>query len=69
MSDRLTLADIHPDALYTPEQAAQALGVCLDTVYRLGRTQQMPASRVGPRGGRTKFVGRVILQYAQPKAA
>lgn len=62
----LTLDRIHPDRLYKAEEAAEALGLNVDSVYRLGvmKGSRLPKVPLGPKGGKTKFRGRDILRYA-----
>lgn len=61
-----TLADLHPDGLYTAIEVAHVLGVTVDTVYRLGQTPKMPRTPLGLGGGRSKWLGRIVIHYAQP---
>lgn len=58
----LTLDGVHPDRLYSTVQAAQALELHPDTVYKIPRAL-LPRTPVGPRGGRTKIRGRDLLAY------
>ena len=66
---RLTLADIKAGELYNAKETASALRLHPDTVYRLRATEQLVGISLGPRGGKTKFLGSVILAYAGIKAA
>lgn len=63
---RITIDQVHPLRLYTAAETAEALGLCLDTVYRLGimRNSRLPKVPVGVKGGKTLFRGRDILRYA-----
>lgn len=69
MKQPTTLADIHPDALYSAADVARVLGVTVDTIYRLGQTPKLRSIKIGPRGGRSKFRGRTILDYVTERAA
>lgn len=60
-----TLADIHPDALYSASEVARVLGLSVDSVYRLGQTPKLRKVTIGPRRGKTKFRGSVILKYVE----
>ncbi|MGH7468445.1 MAG: hypothetical protein ACRENP_10725 [Longimicrobiales bacterium] len=61
---RLTLDDINPAKLYSAKVAAEVLELNVDTVYRLGRTKMLPRTGLGPKRGKTRFLGSVILHYA-----
>lgn len=69
MSDEITLADIHPDALYKVGVPAKLFGLKEDTVYRMGALGILPCVKVGPNRGRTKWRGSAILEYAERMAA
>lgn len=62
-ADQASLEGIHPDRLYTAKEAAAFLGLCETTVYRMGASGVLKRTGVGPRRGRTKYLGRDILQY------
>jgi excisionase family DNA binding protein len=51
---------IHPDAVYSREQAAQLLGVSLATLKRLIAARQLEASRIA--GRRILIRGSSIIQ-------
>lgn len=61
----LTLDRVHPDRLYTAGEAAEALDLHPNSIYRLGQTVMLPKVPLGPRGGITRFRGRDILRYAR----
>lgn len=67
----MTLDSIHPKRLYTAKEAAEALGLHPDTVYRMGKQHRtpLPPVRVGPNRGRTRFRGQDILKYLGLEAA
>lgn len=69
MSERPNLGLIHPDAFYSADEVASVLGLSKGSVYRLGRSPRLPKTSLGPNGGKTAFLGRVILEYAKGRAA
>ena len=60
--------EIHPDRLYTTEQVAEYLDLHRDTVYRIPRSL-LRRTAVGPKGGRTKIMGRDLLAYLRGEKA
>ncbi len=54
-----------PDALYEPEEAASFLRLKRKkSIYDIP-AQQLPKTKVGPRGGLVRYFGRDLLEYAR----
>lgn len=57
-----TLDAVHPARLYSMAEVAKIVGIHPDTAYRIPRTL-LKRTPIGPRGGRTKVLGRDLLAY------
>jgi hypothetical protein len=69
MSEKLTLADIHPFAFYRAGDFAEVFDLNVDSVYRMLKVHRLSGVRVGPSGGGVRIQGQAFFDYAKERAA